>query len=165
MAANLICDERDCDHTPERQDCNYNKSHRSYSVNKTSPRNNTCRPSQNNKNVKSLVRSGGNARSIIANVFQRVSAFSPNSASHARNKNGKRRKPDVFSISSVYKRINSVIQSCCCLPIGNFLGKWRFTRDFEWYSTTKYDNRLFSLGNKVNIEFVYLQKSSYNKIN
>ena len=154
MAANLICDDLDCDHALERQDCNYNKSHHSYSVNKSSPHSNTCRTSQNNKNAKSLVRSGGNARSLITNVLQRCSAFPPNPAPQARNKNGKRRKQDLFSLSTVYKRLNSVIQSCCCLPIGNFLGKWRFTRDFEWYSTTKYDNRLFSLGNKVTIEFM-----------
>ena len=154
MPDNFICDELDCDHTLENPECNYNKPRQSYSVNKISPHNNTCRASKNNKNVKSLVKSGGNARNIIANVLQRVSVFPTNPAPGSRNKNGKRRKQDTFSISSFYKRVNSVIQSCCCLPLGNFLGKWRFTRDFEWYSTTKYDNRLFSLGNKVNIKCI-----------
>ena len=151
-SANSICDEPDCDHTPERNQCSYNIPSHSNATNKISPHIKSYRTNQsnrNNPNNKTLVKSRGGARNVLASVLQRVALLSPLRPPPKARKNGKGRKQDTSSFSSISNRVNSALQSCCCLPISNFLGKWRFTRNFEWYSTTKYDNRLFSIGNKV----------------
>ena len=151
--ANLICDDPDCDHSLERETCCYNKPNNSLSTNKISSHNRLHRTKQisnrNSSRVRSFVRTGGAARSILVNALQRMSVLpSKNALQHSR-KHQKRRKQNAWSLSSISSRVNTSIQASCCLPIRNFLGKWRFTRDLEWYSTTKYDNRLFSIGNKV----------------
>ena len=155
VQANLICDQPECDHSLERESCSYNKPNNSFSANKISQQNQICRSKQitnrNSNNVRSLVGTGGITRSILVNVLQRISVLSSGNVPFNSRKHPKRRKQNTLSLSSISKRIKSLIHASCCLPISNFLGKWRFTRDLEWYSTTKYDNRLLSIGNKVNV--------------
>ena len=151
--ANLICDEPDCDHSLDRETCLYNKPNNSFSTNKVTPHNRLHGTkkiaNRNSSHVRSLVRTGGTARSILVNVLQRIPVLpSKNAIQHSR-KYPKRRKQNTLSVTSIRNRIKALVQASCCLPIRNFFGKWRFTRDLEWYSTTKYDNRLFSIGHKV----------------
>ena len=153
--ANLICDDPDCDHSLEKETCSYNKPNNSFSANKISPHNKIYRSNhitnRNSKNIGTLVRTGGTARNILVTVMQRISVLSSGNVPLNSRKHPKRRKQNTLSLSSISKRIKSLIHASCCLPISNFMGKWRFTRDLEWYSTTKYDNRLFSIGNTVNV--------------
>ena len=150
VSANLICDEPECDHTPERKNCNLNIPNHSDPNIKIPLHTKRYKKHQSNQkpDVNTLVRSGGAARGIITNVLHRI-PFLPSKVSPQSRKNGQRRSQDNFSLTSVFKRVQSTFDACCCLPISNFFGKWRFTRDFEWYSTTKYDHRLFAIGNRV----------------
>ena len=150
VSANFICDEPECDHTPERKNCNLNIPNHSDPNIKIPPHTKRYKKNQSNQkaDVNTLVRSGGAARGIITNVLHRI-PFLPSKVSPQSRKNGQRRSQDNWSLTSVFKRAQSTFDACCCLPISNFFGKWRFTRDFEWYSTTKYDHRLFAIGNRV----------------
>ena len=69
---------------------------------------------------------------------------------HKIKKKSKKRKKPTEWCSSFYKWAHSLIYQFFCVSISNTLGKWRFTRSLEWYSTAKYVNRLFMIGEKVN---------------
>ena len=149
VSAQPICDDPDCDHTPEKPNCknklqqNLNSTYNRILHKRTSKTTQSSR-----KNLKTLFGSGSIARRILTSVIPRPSVF-PSQHTHQGRKKSRKRKNEAPTLSLFHKRVKSSIESCCCLPIRNFLGKWRFTRDFEWYSTAKYDNRLLSIGNKV----------------
>ena len=152
MPEQQICDEPDCDHTPESRQCkaqhlphNSCTPHRRVSTRLNFKGNQSSRISSP-RNLHGTS-TGGAARSILSNVIQKASVF-PSTNTPRDKRTAVRRKRGSFC-SSLYKRVASLVSAWCCLPVSNFLGKWRFTRDFEWRSTTKYDNRLLVIGNKV----------------
>ena len=72
-SANSICDEPDCDHTPERNQCSYNIPSHSNATNKISPHIKSYRTNQsnrNNPNNKTLVKSRGSTRNFLAVCVQ-----------------------------------------------------------------------------------------------
>ena len=51
--------------------------------------------------------------------------------------------------SHSYKSTLSALHRLFCVSTKDLLGKWRFTRSLNWYSTPEYVNRLLMVGGKV----------------
>ena len=60
-----------------------------------------------------------------------------------------KKKTLVESISDTMKWIQTIMYSFFCVSTKNILGRWRFTRSLQWYSTSEYINRLVMIGDKV----------------
>ena len=67
-----------------------------------------------------------------------------------RKKKKQRKKTMKEWVSESYKNIMSTMHHLCCVSTKDILGKWRFTRSLNWYSTPEYVNRLLMIGAKVN---------------
>ena len=52
-------------------------------------------------------------------------------------------------VSHSYKNTLSALHRLFCVTTKDLLGKWRFTRSLNWYSTPEYVNRLLMIGGKV----------------
>ena len=70
----------------------------------------------------------------------------------SRKKAGRRKSPKEV-ISDKWKWIKTLMYSFFCISTKNILGKWRFTRNLQWHSTSEFVNRLVIIGDKVNLLF------------
>ena len=61
----------------------------------------------------------------------------------------KKRKSPTEWISTSYQSMKSIMHQFFCISTKNVLGRWRFTRSLNWYSTPEYVNRVFMIGEKV----------------
>ena len=83
------------------------------------------------------------------------------------NKNARlKKKPEKKrtlreSVSVTWKWIQTIMYSFFCISTKNILGRWRFTRSLQWYSTSEYINRLVMIGDKVTA--IYVNKTKYLK--
>ena len=65
-----------------------------------------------------------------------------------KKKKVKKRTPKEW-VSDSYKNALSALHHLFCVSTKDLLGKWRFTRSLNWYSTPEYVNRLLMVGGKV----------------
>ena len=68
---------------------------------------------------------------------------------NAKKKITKKRKSPTKWILNTYQLIKTLLHQFFCISTKNVLGRWRFTRSLQWYSTPEYVNRLFMIGGKV----------------
>ena len=62
-----------------------------------------------------------------------------------------RRKTPMEVVSDSWKWVETLMYSFFCISTKNILGKWRFTRNLQWHSTSEFLNRLVIIGDKVNL--------------
>ena len=75
---------------------------------------------------------------------------------NVKKKKKKRGKSSTEWVSSSYKSIKALVHRFFCISTKNVLGRWRFTRSLNWYSTPEYVNRIFMIGEKVSGNKLYL---------